>query len=376
MSSEVSYRFFSKWRDTVVDQQASMKDALAAISKSGAFISCILNEEGGLAAIVTDSDVRRALLTGGSLEDNVMEWAQKNPISALFESDASELIEIAREFGIREIPLLDHDRKLVDIFVLALHEKREVLLDESTLMPENRITLPNHMLILAGGLGTRLKSVVNDRPKPLAMVGDKPILETLIGHAGRSGIRNFYVAVNYMSHLIEEHLASSKYDGLNIKILREDKRLGTAGALGLIPDQITEPLLVGNADVLTTVPLHRLVHHHLDEHADITCAVRPYEILVPYGVVDIEEKSIKQILEKPRYRHFVNAGIYVLSPRVCKLVRGVDYLDMPDLIHKAISVGYKVTPFLMHEYWMDIGQPDDFHKANQEYHHYFGEHPI
>ncbi|WP_141730817.1 nucleotidyltransferase family protein [Oligoflexus tunisiensis] len=376
MSSDFAYRYFSKWRDTVISPTATIKDALSAISRSGAFISCILGDKGELVAIVTDSDVRRALLMGGSLEDNVMEWSQKDPISAFVESDSGDLIEIAREYGIREIPLLDHSGRLADIFVLALHEKRETPLEENKWDSNQKVRLPNHMLILAGGLGTRLKSVVNDRPKPLAMVGDKPVIETLITHAVRSGIRNFFVAVNYMSQLIEEHLASAQYQGINIQILRESKRLGTAGAIGLIPDTLKEPLVVGNADVLTTVPLNRLVHHHLDEAADITCAIRPYEVMVPYGVVDISEKAVRQIVEKPRYTHFVNAGIYVLNPSICKMVKDNEYLDMPDLIHKSIRNGSKVVPFLMHEYWMDIGQPDDFHKANQEYQTYFGDDSI
>jgi dTDP-glucose pyrophosphorylase len=374
MNSNIPGMFFPKWRQTVIRQDANLKDALEAISRSGAYIACIVGTDERMAAIVTDSDVRRALLKGGNLGDNVMIWAQTKPVTASCMSEASELAEIAREYGVREIPMLDSYGRLADIFVLAVHERREILANDGSGPDLNvRNPLPNYMLILAGGLGTRLKSVVSDRPKPLAMVGDKPIIETLIMHAARSGIKNFYVAVNYMSHLIEEHLNSPIYASLNIHILRESQKLGTAGAIGLIPDNLDKPILVGNADLLTTVPLHQLIHHHNDEKADITCAVRPYEVTIPFGVVDMNDKKVLRIREKPKYQHFVNAGIYVIDPGVCKLVQQDERLDMPELIQRVIQRNLNVVPFLMHEYWMDIGRPEDFQRANQDYHHYFGD---
>jgi NDP-sugar pyrophosphorylase family protein len=230
------------------------------------------------------------------------------------------------------------------------------------------------MLILAGGLGTRLRQVVSDRPKPLAIVGNQPIIQTIISRAVESGIRKFHVAVNYMSDLIEKHLAGPQYSGLDISIVKESKRLGTAGALGLIQQSIDEPLLVCNADLLTTVPLQQIIRHHRNEKADVTCTVRPYSTKIPFGVVEIKGRLISNLVEKPEATYLVNAGIYVLNPDVCKLVPMNEYLDMPDLIMKVMKdERRRVVPFLLHEYWMDIGKPDDFMKANEEFSKYFGD---
>jgi dTDP-glucose pyrophosphorylase len=364
--------FTPKWKDTIIPRGGTIREALVAINASGALMACIVSETMELQAILTDSDIRRALLNGATLEGEAWPWANKTPMVALSHMPIHELSALAEKQGIREFPIVDDAGRLVDIFILAVHHERV----ETSPQSKETLSFPplsNPILIQAGGLGTRLRSVVGDRPKPLALVGDKPILETLILQAAANGFRKFYVSTNYQANLIEEHLASEKYKSLDIVSVRESERLGTAGSIGLIAEEVKEPLLVCNADVLTTVPFRNIMQHHMREEADITVSVRPYSMTVPYGVVETKNGLISRITEKPERSFLVNAGIYILNPDVCRLVSRNRYLDMPNLIEMAMSnQATRVTPFLLHEYWIDIGRPEDFYRANKDFDIFFG----
>jgi NDP-sugar pyrophosphorylase family protein len=176
-----------------------------------------------------------------------------------------------------------------------------------------------------------------------------------------------------MSEMIEEHLAQQHYSNLSITIVREDKALGTAGAIGYISERVTEPLLVTNADVLTTVPYSKIVREHKKSETWLTCAVRPHHYTVPFGIVHVENQRVSEVSEKPTYSWLANSGIYVLSPEACREVKKDVRLDMPELMNWGIRNGKRVVPFVLHEYWMDVGQPEDFRKANTEFKEYFGE---
>lgn len=357
----------------MLPESALLRDAMNVITRTGSFMACINNECQCLIGILTDSDIRRALLRGATVDDSVLSWMNRNPIVAADDMDVEGLLALAKAKGIREIPLLNKAGQLEDIFILLVRDQRQ-LVDKNKIEPTQGAAklIPNPMLILAGGIGSRLRSVVNDRPKPLAIVGNKPILETVIHRAASFGFRKFYISVNYLADQIKEHLNSPCYRHLDIRIVEESKKLGTAGAIGFIQDEVEYPLVVCNADVLTTVPYHHLVNNHLDEKADVTCTVRPYRSVVPYGVCNISDGQITSIVEKPETNLMVNAGIYVLSPQVCNLVEKDSYLDMPQLVSEAIKLGFTIRPFFLHEYWIDIGRPEDFSKANDEFERHFG----
>lgn len=362
--------FSPNWRGTLIASSATLHDALKAITESGLLMACLIDSDGMLEGIVTDADVRRALLRGASLEAPIGPHLNQKPTRGPFNGTPGELARLARKCGIREVPLVDAEGRLRDIFILSLREFRTTL---AAAGQATAPTLPNAMFILAGGLGTRLSSVVQDRPKPLAIVGDKPILQTLIERAVAAGIRRFYVAVNYMAERLEEHLADPGYAGLDIRIVRERSRLGTAGSIGYVKDEIDVPILVCNADVLTTVPFDKILDHHAREGADATCVVRPYHVAVPFGVVEIEKERVIGIKEKPDFVHLVNTGIYVLAPATCALIERDRPLDMPDLIKSMLASERKIVPFLQHEYWIDIGRPEDYRRANEEFQDHFKE---
>ena len=350
----------SDWSLTKISCSASLGEAISSMKLSGFNICCILSKEGKL-GIITDGDIRRALLDGASIKDSVNSWVNFNPKTCRINSSSDEISNIHRKYRVREIPILSPDGMLAGIFTKT---------SDGSVRNISSI-LPNAMFIMAGGLGERLNSVINDRPKPLAEVGGKPILQTIILRACASGIRKFYVSVNHMADKIERHLNQNIYSGLDIEIVREDSKLGTAGPIGLVKESFGHPLLVCNADILTTVEFDKLIYEHENENAHITCAVREHEIKVPFGVLKIKGSLVKEIQEKPVQRYHVNAGIYVLSDSICKMIPYNKLFDMPSLVDLALSRGLKVSPFLIHEYWLDIGHPEDFTLANREYSTHF-----
>ncbi len=366
-----SGKFSGDWQASTIGLDARIRDALAAIAGSGVFMACVVDADGVLLAIVTDSDIRRAMLHGAELDGHALPWANRQPIVGGEQWSVPDLLHLAKSRGVREIPLTDEAGRLQDIFVLSLHEQRGANVKRCD-AKTNRPKLPNTMFILAGGLGTRLRSVVSDRPKPLALIGNKPILETLIMQAASYGVESFFVSVNYLGDQIEQHLAKDIYDSLSIAVVWEKARLGTAGSIGYIKDKVQHPLLVANSDVLTTVPFDKIIAHHLGTGAELTCVVRKHLVHVPFGVVHTDDGLITGMEEKPEYSYFVNTGIYVVSPELCRMIEPDKYLDMPDLVSLALRLGRKVVPFLMHEYWIDVGRPEDFHRANVEYDNHFG----
>lgn len=360
------------WKDSILDENARIIDVLQALEKSGLLLACFVNSIGQLKSIITDSDIRAALLAGKKMQDSALSCANENPIVGDFRASTEALLELARQGGVHEMPLLDEEKKLRDIFIVSVREKRISQFEEE-IYPAHPVPLPNAMLILAGGLGMRLRSCVADRPKPLAVVGTQPIITTLIKRAAASGIRKFYVSVNYLADQIVEHLKGPEYEGLDITVLYEEKMLGTGGSLSLIPERLKSALFVCNADILTTVSFDKMLKFHNTNGAKITCAVRPYKSAVPFGIAEIKDGKISEIREKPEFSYLVNAAIYVLDPSVVDLVADGTRIDMPEVVHKAIQQNWPVLPFFLHEYWIDIGQPEDYQRANSEYTIHFGE---
>ena len=371
MNSGQELKFLPTLKDCVVKPDATIKDGLAAISKSGALLAAVVDKLGTFLGIFTDADARRAILSGAAIDDPIAPYIKSNPVIAKSSAEAHELRELAQSECIREIPLVNSEGRLVDVFVIVNHEVR-VPVKEAGSAQTRRPRVSSPMFLIAGGKGTRLKPVVSDRPKPLALVGNKPIIQTIIENAASAGIDTFYVSVNYQAELIEEHLKSLVYSGLKIECIREEQFLGTAGSLGFLGEKWREPIVVSNADVLSNVAIDRILDFHISTDAAATCVVRPYHVQIPFGVVDLGSEGVTEIREKPTHKHIVNTGIYVLSPVVQQYIKIGKHLDMPVLLQKIINGGEKVLPFLMHEYWRDVGHPEEYALANAEYQDIFG----
>jgi NDP-sugar pyrophosphorylase family protein len=259
---------------------------------------------------------------------------------------------------LRHIPVLDEQGRIVDLKILEDLIKRS--------------SQDNWVVLMAGGLGARLRPLTNDCPKPMLRIGNKPLLETILENFIDFGYQRFFMAVNYKAEMIEDHFGDGSDWGVTIEYLREKKPLGTAGALGLLPARPSLPFLVMNGDVLTKINLQHLLDFHQTYQAKATMCVREYRFQVPYGVIQTDQHRLKIIDEKPVQKFFVNAGIYVLEPLVLDFVPDNDYLDMPALFEGLITKGLETIVFPIREYWMDIGRLDDIERANGEYYEIFG----
>ena len=224
---------------------------------------------------------------------------------------------------------------------------------------------------MAGGLGERLGVLTREMPKPMLHVGGRPLLETIVRNFVQQGFRNIFISVNYKAELIQNHFGDGTSFGAAIRYVHEAERLGTAGALGLLPSTPDLPLVVTNGDILTTINYGALVDFHNATPADATMAVREHKVHVPYGVVTAAEGYLQVIREKPTESWFVSAGIYVIGPTVFRLVdRGVK-IDMPTVLERVVASEGRVAVYPIREYWLDIGRVEDFEQAHAEFHEVF-----
>jgi dTDP-glucose pyrophosphorylase len=332
---------------------STIKEALKIIDEGAIRIAIVLDGDERVIGTLTDGDIRRGLLGGLSLDSTIENLYFKEPVLANINDSKEEIIQKALRKQIYQIPIVDNDGKFVKIEEL------------SNLLKVN--TKHNRVILMAGGLGTRLRPLTQDIPKPLLKVGNKPILETIIENFAKYGFVNITISVNYKADMIREYFGDGSEFGVNIDYIQESKRMGTAGALSLIKDRPQEPFFVMNADLLTNVNFEHLLDFHLIEHSVATMCVREYDYQVPYGVIEIEGSNIVSIKEKPLHKFFVNAGIYVLSPQVFEYIPKDQFYDMPTLFDDIIKDELKSISFPVHEYWLDIGRMSDFEQAQHEY---------
>lgn len=340
------------WKESVILPTVSVKDAMQVMDKSALQIAFVVDEKNRLLGAVTDGDVRRGILRGGDLSQSVAAIMNIHPISALQGTERAALLRLMKAKTVRQIPLVDEENHLV-----GLAQMEELLY---------RPQRDNAVVLMAGGLGTRLRPLTDQTPKPLLKVGAKPILETILESFLDAGFHRFYFAVNYKSQMIEDYFGDGSRFGAEIEYLHEKKRMGTAGALYFLPE-LKEPILVMNGDLLTKVDFDALLGYHIEQGAAATMAVREYNYQVPYGVIDFDGERITGIREKPSYSFFVNAGIYVLSPEAVARVDKEEFFDMPQLFDELMAAGKKTTVYPVREYWLDIGRMDDFQRAQEEY---------
>jgi dTDP-glucose pyrophosphorylase len=341
-------------KGSLVTESASIQDAAGAIQDGGKQICLVIDKGNRLVGSVTDGDLRRGLLQGIPVHAAVTEIMNKSPIFVLGNTTSEKLLETIERNGVQQIPLVDIHGRIESI--VHLHD-----LSAPALFQENVVVL------MAGGLGSRLMPLTDETPKPLLPVGNKPVLEIILESFANQQFHNFYISVNYKSEAIKEYFGNGEKWGVNIQYLEENQRLGTAGALKLIPVKMSDPIIVMNADVLTRINFLDLLDYHATQNSKATMCVREHDYQVPYGVVGIVQDQIIGIEEKPTQRFFVNAGIYVLDGEVIDLVPNDEYFDMTSLFDLVIRDKIKTVAYPIHEYWADIGRIEDLNRANQDY---------
>jgi dTDP-glucose pyrophosphorylase len=343
--------------EVIVYNSQTIKEALRTINNGAMKIAIVVDKEQKVLGTLTDGDIRRGLLDGLSLDSSIDSLYFKTPTMANINESKESIIQKAISKKLYQIPIIDDQGRLVDIEDLA-----------TLLKTSNR---RNTVILMAGGLGTRLKPLTEKIPKPLLKVGNKPILETIIENFIKYGFVNIIISVNYKANMIKEYFGDGSKYGISIQYIEETKRLGTAGALSLIENRPQEPFFVMNADLLTNINFSHLLDFHSFENAIATMCVREYDFQVPYGVVQTQGSSITSIEEKPVQKFFVNAGIYTLSPQVFQYIPENQFYDMPTLFEDLIKKNLKTISFPVHEYWLDIGRIEEFEKANNEYNEVF-----
>ncbi len=345
------------WHKVLIQRTATIRESIAVIDSGNLQIALVVDENRRLLGTVTDGDVRRAILRGHPMDGTVDGIMNRTPSTVAATDSAESVLVKMKQRQVAQIPVLDSEGRVVRLETL-----------NDLIYAEVR---PNTVVIMAGGLGSRLRPLTDDCPKPMLRVGCKPILETILDNFVECGFGRFYFAVNYMAETITNHFGDGQKWGVDIRYIREDKQLGTAGALGLLPEKQTEPLIVMNGDLLTKVNFRHLMDFHGSQQAVATMCVTEYDFQVPYGVVNTRDSRIISIEEKPVHRFFVNAGIYVINPAAVRIIPKGSYFDMPALFEQLIKNEQATAVFPIREYWLDIGHMDDFERANVDFSHVF-----
>lgn len=307
----------------------------------------VIDEEGRLAGSITDGDIRRALISGSALESEIGGVCRKGCIVIEDRTDIFNSVSKARERGIKLLPLLK------DGYIQALVDLRK-----------RKGFISATGVLMAGGVGERLRPLTLTTPKPLLEVGGKAIIDYNIELMKAYGVNDVFITVNYLKEKIEEHIRELEAQGLRgVKCIPETKKLGTMGSLALLPEIKTETVIVMNSDLLTDINLEKMYRKHIDSGADMTIAVTPYTVSIPFAIMDHNGDRVTAISEKPTYNYFANAGIYMIRKEVAEGIEKNTFLDAPELAENLINEGKKVVQFVIHGSWIDIGSPDDYRQA-------------
>jgi dTDP-glucose pyrophosphorylase len=339
--------------DIKLSNTSTIKEALAIIDKGSMQIAIVVDDDDKLIGTLTDGDIRRGLLKGLSLDSSIETFIFRKPTIANINDTKEEILKKAIAKKLLQIPIVDAENRVIGI------KRIEELVTPTT--------KKNKVVLMVGGLGTRLRPLTEEIPKPMLKVGNKPILHTIIEKFAEYGFVNIVLCVNYKSEIIKKYFGDGSSFGVNIEYIFEEERMGTAGALSLFKEYPNEPFFVMNGDLLTNVNFELLYDYHLYTKSDATMCVREYNFQVPYGVVNINNDDILSVEEKPSYKFFISAGIYMLSPNILEQIPKNQYLDMPTLFELLIQKHKTVKSFPVYDYWIDIGRIDDYDKANLEY---------
>lgn len=338
------------WRQVILPCDATIGQAIHNLNEVSVKIVLVANATGVLEGTISDGDIRRGLLKGLDLNSPITSIIHHNALVVPPDLGRDLVMRLMVANKIQQIPVVDEQHHIV-----GLH-----LWDEITMPP----TRPNLMVIMAGGMGTRLRPHTEDCPKPLLSVAGKPMLEHIIERAKLEGFNHFVLAIHYLGHMIEEYFGNGEQLGVRIDYLREDSPLGTAGALGLLKPVPDAPFVVTNGDVITDIRYGELLDFHTRHSAAATMAIRVHELQHPFGVVQTQGIEIVGFEEKPIARSHINAGVYALDPTSLDVLDVDAHCDMPTLFERLQVKKKRTVAYPMHEPWLDVGRPDDLKQAN------------
>lgn len=340
--------------DILVAPELPVIEAIKVLDKGALQILLVVAEDNRLLGTVTDGDIRRGILHGLDLNSPIATAMNANPVSIGDDASWDRARTLMRARSIHCLPVLDANG-----IVVGLKTETRLLWQgvEDTIV-----------VLMAGGLGMRLRPLTESIPKPLLSINGKPMLEHIIRRFAEQGFRRFFLSVNYRGEMIKDHFGDGASFGVDIAYVEESKRLGTGGALSLIPpDRLSENIIVMNGDLLTTLNFRHFLDFHRGSGGGATMAVREYVFRVPYGVVRVEEERFVDMVEKPAHAFFVNAGIYAIQRDRLALVPKDEFFDLPDLFAALKAKGEKLAVFPLREDWRDIGSREDYEEVMQQH---------
>lgn len=332
----------------LIQEHSTIKDALIALNSISHDTMSLLVVDGDsrMVGTLTDGDIRRGLISGAQLSDEVSSIMHRDfKFIRQSEFDVAHLKEF-RERKILFIPILNEERHIVDVVNLQKYKSH----------------LPIDAVLMAGGKGERLRPLTEKTPKPLLPVGDKCIIDHNIDRLISYGVNHVNVTVNYLREQIEEHFQSPR-NGVQVRTFREPKFLGTIGSIKFVEAFYNDTVLVMNSDLFTNIDYEDFFIHFQTHGADMSVAAVPYNVSIPYGILDLDGREIKGLLEKPKFDYYANAGIYLIKKSVLSEIPDNTFFNATDLIEKLISQNKKVIRYPLNGTWIDIGQPADLLKA-------------
>ena len=337
----------------LIDKNKTIKEAIDILNSTSSRFVVIVDKNKKLLGTITDGDIRRALLENFEINSLVKEIMNKKPIVSFDKAKDETIINLMKKHDIQHVPIVNKKLQIIDIKIL-----------QDLVFPKK---FENIIFIMAGGFGKRLLPLTKYIPKPMLKINDKPILEIIIDQFINFKFNNFYISTFYRSDIIKKYFGDGSQWNINIDYIKEKKPLGTAGSLGLLPKNTgSEPIIVINGDVLVNFNFHDFIEFHNKNKNKITMVLRAKEDNIKYGVVQLSSsKRVKQIIEKPKTKYLVNAGIYILNREVIKKIKKNKKIDMTDLINENIKKNMKIGAYLIHEDWIDMGEEDDYIKASE-----------
>ena len=309
----------------------------------------VFDAEKKIIGTITDGDIRRGFINGLSLEGLVQDFMNKDFSFLLDGGDNFNKLNDYRLRKLKAVPLISDKGNLIKVYDFT----------------RTKSILPIDAVIMAGGKGERLRPLTDTVPKPLLKVGGKEIISYNFDRLLQFGITNQIVTVNYLGHKIDDFCKGYNSE-INFNIIKEDKFLGTAGSLSLIEDLSNDVILLMNSDLLTDIDYEDFYKSFVKNEADILVASVPYPVSIPYAIFENEDLKVKSFKEKPEYIYYANAGIYLIKRKALNLIPKDEFYNATDLMEKIIELDMKLIHYPMHNYWLDIGKPADFKKANED----------
>lgn len=332
-------------------QDKSLLDAMIQLNgfRNEPLVLFVLDSEDRMVGTLTDGDSRRALISGASVNDDLKEIMHQD-FNYMRSEDADDVKEIKhqKQMNLKLVPVLDKEMHIVDVINLFKYKTR----------------LPIDVVMMAGGKGERLRPLTEKTPKPLLPVGDKAIIDHNIERLITYGVEHINVTVNYLAEQIEEHF-HEPVEGITVHTVKEPKYLGTIGSIRFVKEFYNDTILVMNSDLFTNINYEDFYLHFKEHDADMSVAAVPYTVSVPFGIFDLDGRNIQGLIEKPTYNYYANAGIYLIKKSAIDKIPDDTFFNATDLIEKLIEEGRKVIRFPLNGTWIDIGNPQEYQKANE-----------